>query len=113
MNAISPVLSAVSGFAASEGGKAVCKVAKNVAMKALQGFGAGASLGMLVIGSKFGYKAATKGVPAVCKPVVEILDKMTSGEDSFTVTFKKIEEKPKQEEEQKAEASEQKPEEKK
>ena len=109
---ISPIVSAVKGFAASEGGKAVVKIVKNVGMKTLQGVGVGASAGMLVVGTKFGYKAATKGVPAVCKPIVEVLDKMTAGEPAFTVTFTELNAK-KQAENQKADGSEEKSEESK
>lgn len=88
---ISPVINAVKGFAASEGGKVIGTAAKKIGKKAVEGFAFGASWGMLIVGSKFGYKAATKGVPTVCKPIVDILDKMTAGEDNFTVTFHKVE----------------------
>lgn len=85
------IVSAGKAAVASEGGKAVVKVIKTVGNKALVGFGYGASAGALVLGTKVGYKAATKGVPAVCRPFVDILDKMVAGEDDFTVTFKKCE----------------------
>lgn len=99
---IQVVVSAVKGFAASEGGKAVVKVVKTVGDKAMKGIAAGAGFGALVAGTKIGYKAAVKGVPAVLNPVIQVLDKMTTGEPDFTVTFHKVEE-PKKEAEAKAE----------
>lgn len=107
---ISPVVNAVKGFAASEGGKAVATAAKKIGSKALKGFTCGASAGMLVVGTRFGYKAATKGLPTVLKPVEEILAQMTAGAPDFTVTFHRVEA-PKTEEQKND--SEQKPEEKK
>lgn len=88
---INSVVNFAKSVAASEGGKTVAKVAKTIGNKAMVGFGYGASAGALILGTKVGYKAATKGVPAICKPVTDILDKVVAGEPDFTVTFHKVE----------------------
>lgn len=95
---VTVVVDAVKGFAVSEGGKAVVKVVKSVGNKLLAGVAAGAGAGALVAGTQIGYKIARKGLPAVLKPVEQILDKMTAGEPEFTVTFHKVEEPKKAEE---------------
>ena len=87
---VSSVVSAVKGVAASEGGKAVAKVAKTVGNKLLSGIAIGAGTGAFIAGIQTGYKIAVKGVPAVIKPVEEILGKMAVGEPSFTVTFNEV-----------------------
>ncbi len=101
------VVNVVKGFAASEGGKAVINAGKSIGNKALKGFSYGAGVGALWVGTKFGYKAATKGLPAVCRPVEEILGHMTAGDPDFTVTFRKCEA-PKKDEETKENDSEDK-----
>ena len=108
---ISPVVSAVKGFAASEGCKALAVSAKKIGSKALKGFTFGASAGAVVVGIEFGYRTAVRGLPAVMKPIEEVLSKLTAGEPDFTITFHKVEDP--NTEEQKADDSEKKSEESK
>ena len=76
--------------AVSESGKAVISAAKTVGSKLLKGVVAGAGVGAFVAGSKIGYKAASHGLPAVLKPIGDVLDGICAGEPQFTVTFNAV-----------------------
>lgn len=82
-------------IAASEGGKAVITAGKSIGDKLLKGVTYGAGIGAFVAGTKFGYKASSKGLPAVMKPVIDILENFTAGTPQFTVTFTDVREKEK------------------